>query len=115
MTGKAASQVGKSLENISEIKIMATETKDEAKELVTQARAQTQHRETRGIRRDASSKEEMIEYRDSNFKESNGMFESNMLSNCHTHETKSNITPSNDETARNDFDPKILEDVKNAY
>jgi len=59
----------------------------------------------------------MIEYRDSNFKESNGMFEPNML----THETKSNITPSNriisenDETTRNEFDPKILEDVKNAY
>jgi hypothetical protein len=57
------------------------------------------------------AKEEMIEYRDSNFKESNGMFEHHMLS----HETKSNITPSNDETTKNEFDPKILEDVKNAY
>ena len=58
------------------------------------------------------AKEEMIEYRDSNFKESNGMFEPNML----MQETKSNLqTPSNDETIKNEFGPKILEDVKDAY
>jgi hypothetical protein len=62
------------------------------------------------------SKEEMIEYRDSNFKDSIGMFEPNMLTHeVSACETKSNITPSNDGTTRNEFDPKILEDVKNAY
>ena len=94
---------------------MAAEAKDEANEVVAQVRAQTQHRETRGMKKEIS-KGEMIEYRDSNFKDSNGMFEANMLTHeVSACETKSNITPSNDGTTRNEFDPKILEDVKNAY
>ena len=80
--------------------------------MVAQARAQTSQREARGVKNEITAKEEMIEYRDSNFKESNGMFEPNML----MQETKSNLhTPSNDETIRNEFGPKILEDVKDAY
>jgi hypothetical protein len=119
ITGKATLQVGKSQENISEIQIMAAEARDEGNEVVAQARAQTSHRETRGVknetRTEITAKEEMIEYRDSNFKESNGMFEPNMNMNQLSQETKSNITPSNDETIRNEFGAKIHEDVKNAY
>jgi UDP-N-acetylenolpyruvoylglucosamine reductase len=98
------------------------EARAEGNEVVAQARAQTSQRETRGVKnetsREITAREEMIEYRDSNFKESNGMFEPNML----MQETKSNVTiktiqntPSNDETIRNEFGPKILEDVKDAY
>ena len=77
---------------------MAAQARDAGNEVVAQARAQTSHRETRGVKNEITAKEEMIEYRDSNFKESNGMFEPNMNMNQLSQETKSNIAPSDDET-----------------
>ena len=51
----------------------------------------------------------MIEYKDSKFKESNGMFGIAPI------ESQSLVSLGEVVTTRNQFDPKILEDIKMAY